>query len=36
MTARDVRRSTIFDDGPFANGVTKEEILAIEPIDASQ
>lgn len=28
MTARDVRRATIIDDGPFAWGVTAEEIVA--------
>lgn len=28
MTARDVRRSTIIDDGPLAYGVTEEEKLA--------
>lgn len=28
MTARDVRRSTIIDDGPLAYGATLEEKLA--------
>jgi hypothetical protein len=28
MTARDVRRSTILDDGPLAFGVTMQEKLA--------
>lgn len=27
MTARDVRRSTIIDDGPLAFGVSKEDAL---------
>lgn len=31
MAARDVRRSTIFDEGPLAYGVTEEERLAAEP-----
>lgn len=30
MTARDVRRSTIIDDGPFAWGVTEQERAAAE------
>ena len=28
MTARDVRRSTVIDDGPLAFGATMEEKLA--------
>jgi len=30
MTARDVRRSTIIDDGPLAFGVSEEEKVAAE------
>lgn len=27
MTARDVRRATVIDDGPLASGVSKKELL---------
>ncbi|KAJ5081016.1 hypothetical protein N7456_013726 [Penicillium angulare] len=35
MTARDVRRSTILDDGPLAFGATLEEQAAAEKADAN-